>query len=96
MHHHVLDGSVHEPLDCTETGCALCSGVGAGVIAAAALGLAKAPVTALMRLKAPVLRQLAGYWLLRCVLAPLVLLNMSISGILQVAFQCRDPYTHSP
>lgn len=37
-----------------------------------------------MQLQPPVLAQMGGYWLLRCALAPVVLFNMSISGILQV------------
>ena len=60
------------------------SGLTAGCAAALSLGLAKWPTTRLMQLQPPVLTQMGSYWLLRCALAPVVLLNMSISGILQV------------
>lgn len=61
-----------------------CSGAWAGCAAALALWLARWPTAALMQLQPPVLVQMGSYWLLRCALAPVVLLNMSISGILQV------------
>ena len=41
-----------------------------------------------MKLQAEVLYHLSYYWWLRCALVPLTLLNMSLSGIMQV--NCRS------
>ncbi len=40
----------------------------------------------MMKLQPEVLYHLSYYWWLRCALVPLTLLNMSLSGILQVIF----------
>jgi hypothetical protein len=64
---------------------AACRAAGAGVLAAAVLAAIKGPVTSyVLELSEDVLHEVAGYWWLRTGLVPVLLFNMSVSGILQV------------
>ena len=61
-----------------------CSAAGAGCAAAAALAAMRSPVCALMQLQ-PAVRQAIGlYWTQRCLMLPIAMLNMGVSGLLQV------------
>ena len=61
-----------------------CSAAGAGCAAAAALAAMRSPICALMQLQ-PAVRQAIGlYWTQRCLMLPIAMLNMGVSGLLQV------------
>lgn len=61
-----------------------CSGLAGGALACSALAVLKHPITLLLSLQPEVLCKATPYWWIRVAITPLVLLNMSISGILQV------------
>ena len=61
-----------------------CSAAGVGCAAAAALAAMRSPICALMQLH-PAVRQAIGlYWTQRCLMLPIAMLNMGVSGLLQV------------
>lgn len=67
-----------------------CSAAGAGCAAAAALAALRSPVCALMQLQ-PAVRQAIGlYWTQRCLMLPITMLNMGVSGLLQVCCYHQD------
>jgi Na+-driven multidrug efflux pump len=61
-----------------------CSGLAGGALACSTLAVLKHPITLLLNLQPEVLRGATPYWWVRVAITPLVLVNMSISGILQV------------
>ncbi len=62
-----------------------CSGLAGGTLACSTLAVLKPPITLLLNLQPEVLRGATPYWWVRVAITPLVLVNMSISGILQVS-----------
>lgn len=60
------------------------SGLGGGLFACSTLAALKQPITAFLDLQPEVQQHANPYWWVRVALTPLVLLNMTISGILQV------------
>eukprot|EP00891_Asterochloris_glomerata_P002607 jgi/Astpho2/2607/fgenesh1_pg.00048_%23_96_t len=68
-----------------------CSAAGAGCAAAAALAALRSPVCALLQLQ-PAVRQAIGlYWTQRCLMLPITMLNMGVSGLLQEPVQGESP-----
>ena len=63
----------------------LCSGLTGGILACCTLAALKHPITLLLKLQPEVLHEATPYWWIRVAITPLVLLNMTLSGILQVA-----------
>lgn len=63
-----------------------CSGLAGGTLACCTLAALKHPITLLLSLRPDVLHEATPYWWIRVAITPLVLLNMTISGILQVHF----------
>ena len=63
-----------------------CSGLAGGGLACCTLAALKHPITLLLNLQPDVLHEATPYWWIRVAITPLVLLNMTISGILQVYF----------
>ena len=61
-----------------------CSGLAGGALACSTLAVLKHPITLLLNLQPEVLRGATPYWWVRVAITPLVLINMSISGVLQV------------
>ncbi|BDA46390.1 probable protein DETOXIFICATION 45, chloroplastic at C-terminar half [Coccomyxa sp. Obi] len=70
----VLQSRVHLALLCA---------LGAGLVAFTVLAGLQRPITAFLNLSPEVQQEAAAYWWLRAGLAPIALLNMSLSGILQ-------------
>lgn len=66
----------------------LCSGLAGGVLACCTLAALKQPITLLLKLQPEVLHEATPYWWIRVAITPLVLLNMTLSGILQVCHCC--------
>ncbi|DBB06548.1 TPA: hypothetical protein ACH3X1_012088 [Trebouxia sp. C0004] len=62
---------------------ALICGLAGAALACSTLAVLKPPITLLLNLQPEVLRGATPYWWVRVAITPLVLLNMSISGILQ-------------
>lgn len=62
-----------------------CSGLAGGALACSTLAVLKHPITILLNLQPEVLRGATPYWWVRVAITPLVLVNMSISGVLQVS-----------
>lgn len=74
-----------------------CRAFGAGCVASLLLAFAKAPVFGfVLELQPDVLLQAQSYWWLRCALVPVLLLNMSISGILQVCLAADHEQVELP
>lgn len=71
----------------------VCSGAAGGALACSVLALLKQPVAAFLDLQPDVQHHANPYWWIRVALAPLVLLNMTISGILQVCLVCSKILT---
>jgi Na+-driven multidrug efflux pump len=66
---------------------ALLFSLAAGAILSVILNAARGPVcVGLLRLGSEVMSEAEGYWKLRIAMVPVVLLNMALSGILQVLF----------
>lgn len=61
------------------------SGLAGGALACCTLAALKQPVTLLLQLQPDVLHEATPYWWIRVGITPLVLLNMTLSGILQVS-----------
>ncbi|KAL3154194.1 hypothetical protein ABBQ32_013706 [Trebouxia sp. C0010 RCD-2024] len=59
------------------------SGLAGGALACCTLAVLKQPITLLLQLQPDVLHEATPYWWIRVGITPLVLLNMTLSGILQ-------------
>ena len=62
-------------------------------MACCTLAALKQPITLLLQLQPDVLHEATPYWWIRVGITPLVLLNMTLSGILQVSLQ-SPPHQH--
>ncbi len=67
-----------------------CSGLTGGALACSTLAVLKHPITLLLNLQPEVLHGATPYWWVRVAITPLVLVNMSISGVLQVTVSIRS------
>lgn len=62
----------------------ICSGLAGGALACSTLAALKQPIILLLKLQPTVLHDANPYWWIRVAITPFVLLNMTLSGILQV------------
>ena len=69
-------------------GVVACSGLAGGALACCTLAALKQPIILLLKLQPEVLHDATPYWWIRVAITPLVLLNMTLSGILQVGHCC--------
>ena len=72
------------------------SGLAGGVLACCTLAALKQPITLLLKLQPEVLHEANPYWWIRVAITPLVLLNMTLSGVLQVGFFWFAASNHRP
>lgn len=73
-----------------------CSGLAGGALACSTLAALKQPIILLLKLQPAVLHDANPYWWIRVAITPLVLLNMTLSGILQVSnIPPRPQHSHS-
>ena len=62
----------------------ICSGLVGGALACSTLAALKQPIILLLKLQPAVMHDANPYWWIRVAITPLVLLNMALTGILQV------------